>query len=65
MQNQKSNLLTVQEAAAELGLAAITIRVWLAQRRMGHVKLGRSVRIPASEVSKIIEKGFVPAERQA
>ena len=32
---------TVEQAAAELNLSRATIRAWIAQRRLGHVRLGR------------------------
>jgi excisionase family DNA binding protein len=57
-------LRTIEQVANELGLAEVTIRSWVAQRRLEHVKLGRSVRIPISEVERIIEEGTVPARRR-
>ncbi len=33
---------TVEQAAAELNLSRATIRAWIAQRRLGHVRLGRA-----------------------
>jgi excisionase family DNA binding protein len=58
---------TVREAAEELGLSPATIRAWLRQRRIGYVRLGRAVRIPASELRRVVERGTVPAiqERRA
>ena len=35
-----SKLLTVNEAAGSLGLAPVTLRAWIAQRRIGVVRLG-------------------------
>jgi excisionase family DNA binding protein len=55
--------LTVAGAAKELGLAESTIRAWIAQRRKGHVRLGRAIRIPASEIERIVQSGFMPARR--
>ena len=51
----------VTKAAAELGLSIHTIRAWVAQRRIAYVRLGRSIRIPASEIRRLLEAGFVPA----
>lgn len=56
---------TVEQAAEELNVAQSTIRAWIAQRRIGHVRLGRSIRIPASEIQCLLETGFVPARRPA
>lgn len=58
--NNREPLKTVVQVARELGLAAVTVRSWLAQRRISYVKLGRSVRIPDSEVQRLIEEGTVP-----
>ena len=54
---------TVEQAAEELNLSRATIRAWIAQRRLGHVRLGRAVRIPAAEIQRMLEAGYVPAER--
>ena len=54
---------TVSEAAQELNLQPSTMRAWIAQRRIGHVRLGRAVRIPAAEIQRLLEAGYVPAER--
>ena len=54
---------TVEQAADELNVATSTIRAWIAQRRLGHVRLGRAVRIPAAEIQRLLEAGYVPAER--
>jgi excisionase family DNA binding protein len=54
---------TVAEAADELGLSVYTIRAWIASRRIAHIRLGRSIRIPAAELRRVIEAGTVPAER--
>ena len=53
---------TVAEAADELGLSVYTIRAWIASRRIGHIRLGRAIRIPADELRRVIEAGTVPAE---
>lgn len=55
-------LLTPGQVAEFLGLKTCTIRLWLAQRKIGSIKIGdRAVRIPAREVKKLIERGYVPA----
>jgi excisionase family DNA binding protein len=52
---------TVDEAADELGLSVHTIRAWIASRRLGHLRLGRAIRIPAAEIRRVIEESTVPA----
>ena len=58
----QEQLKTVQQAADQLGLAPVTIRSWMAARRIGYVKLGRSVRIPQSEICRVIDEGMTPAK---
>ena len=54
---------TVEEAATELNLSRATIRAWIAQRRLGHIRLGRAIRIPADEIRRVLDAGYVPPER--
>jgi excisionase family DNA binding protein len=61
---QKVRPLTVRETAAELNVSVHTIRAWIAARRLGHVRLGRAVRVPMQEIERLIQRGTVPAERQ-
>jgi excisionase family DNA binding protein len=61
MSKEQTRLLTVEEAAEALGLKAPTLRAWMARRRITYVKLGRSTRILASEVNRLIDNGLMPA----
>lgn len=54
---------TVQQAAKELNLAPGTVRLWIAQRRIGFVRLGRCIRIPPKEIRRLLTRGFVPAQK--
>ena len=54
---------TVREAADEMGLSPATLRAWIRQRRIGYMRLGRAVRIPAREIRRLVEDGTVPAVR--
>ena len=54
-------LLTIREAAQRLGLREKTLRRWVALRKIEYIKAGeRAVRIPSSEIDRIIEVGRVP-----
>ncbi len=53
------DLLTVKQAASILGLQESTIRKWVLSRRMGVVRLGRSVRVRRDEVESLIKKNYV------
>ena len=57
---QSKRLLTVPEAAERLRKQPSTIRRMILERRIGYVKLGRSVRIPESEVEGMIVEGYRP-----
>jgi excisionase family DNA binding protein len=54
-------VLTVAKAAERLGLKEGTLRIWLYQRKLAYVKLGRAVRVPESEVERLVRENLVPA----
>lgn len=54
-------LLTVKQAADEMGLSARTIWTWVYARKLGVVRLGRAVRIPQAAIEELIESGSIPA----
>ncbi len=56
--------LNVREVAGALGLSESTIRSWLAQRRLGFVRLGRAIRIPVEEIDRVLAQGAVPAKER-
>jgi excisionase family DNA binding protein len=58
-------LLTSQAFAEKLGIKISTVRSWLLARRIAKVRVGRrAIRIPESEVERIIHEGFVPAREE-
>lgn len=50
--------LTVREAAKRLGLQESTIRKWIFQKRIGVVRLGRAVRLRASDLDKLVTESY-------
>jgi len=54
---------TVDQAAEALNISKHTVRAWIAARRIGHLRFGRAIRIPAEEIARLIEEGSVPALR--
>jgi excisionase family DNA binding protein len=55
-------LLRVSDFADRLGLRPSTARAWILHRRIRVIRVGkRAIRIPESEVQKIIEAGTIPA----
>ncbi|MEO7863476.1 MAG: helix-turn-helix domain-containing protein [Nitrospirales bacterium] len=66
-QDQKGSLvgklLTVPEAADRLKLQPCTIRKWIFERRLAHVRIGRrAVRIREADVENLIREGYAPAK---
>jgi excisionase family DNA binding protein len=59
--NSTKGLLNVSEFAAALGVTTACIRRWILERRVANVKLGRLVRIPETELERLIKSGFRPA----
>ena len=56
-----SKLLTVDEVAARLRCRPSAVRRWISERKITIVHIGRLVRIPSAEVTRIIEHGTRPA----
>lgn len=61
-QKQAHRLFSVPEFSQVLGVTKACIRRWILERRISVVKLGRLVRIPESEATRLIEQGFRPAK---
>ena len=55
-------LLTVHAFAEALNVTPACIRRWILERKITTVKLGRLVRIPESEVLRIVEQGLRPVK---
>jgi excisionase family DNA binding protein len=54
-----AEMLHVNDAAARLGVSPYTVRAWLRQRRIAHVRCGRRVLVPASAVERFIAANTV------
>lgn len=55
MNNKVDKLLTIKDVAERLGLAEITIRMWISgdTPKMKSFKIGGARRIPESEIEKL------------
>ena len=53
-------LLTVPAFASALNVTPACVRRWVLVRKVDWIKCGRLVRIPESEVRRIISEGFRP-----
>jgi excisionase family DNA binding protein len=60
MKNDKS-LLRVNEFAALLDVTPACVRRWLLERKISSTRIGRLVRIPATEIDRLLESGLRPA----
>jgi excisionase family DNA binding protein len=58
------SLLTVPEGAATLRLKPSTIRAWILQRRIPHLKLGGRVLLRRSDLEALLRKSLVPAKQE-
>jgi excisionase family DNA binding protein len=58
----QQRLLTVPQAANEMGLSDRTVWAWIYARKLGIVRLGRAVRIPRTAIEDLIEAGTIPAK---
>jgi excisionase family DNA binding protein len=54
-------MLTVAQVAQRLNVKEGTVRSWIWQRRLAHVKLNRAVRIPEEALQKLISENTIPA----
>jgi len=54
-------LLTSREFASAVGIKESTVRSWTMKRKIKVVKLGRLVRIPRTEVVRLMDEGAIPA----
>jgi excisionase family DNA binding protein len=61
MDLRETTLLSVPQFAATLGVTPACIRRWILERKITTVKLGRLVRVPISEVERLITAGVRPA----
>jgi excisionase family DNA binding protein len=59
-----AKLLKVPEAAEMLALSQKTVWQWIGERRIAVIRLGRAVRIPQSEIDRLMQEGTTPALRR-
>jgi excisionase family DNA binding protein len=63
MRRKSAQLRTVRQTAERLTVAPQTIRLWMSTGRLGFVRLGRAVRIPDSEIERLLDQGWISAKR--
>ena len=52
----------IKATAMRINVSPYTVRNWVATRRLACVRLGRLVRIPESEIERLIKAGTIPAK---
>lgn len=57
----ENQLLTSKQFAYAIGVSEACVRKWTLERTIKVVRLGRLVRIPRTEVQRLIDEGAVPA----
>jgi excisionase family DNA binding protein len=48
-------LLSLEEAAAQLSVSTMSVRRWIKDGTLKHVRLGRCLRVVADDVDKVIK----------
>ncbi len=61
MQENNFVMLSPKQFADRLSISRWTVYAWIAEGRIKSVKIGRLVRIPESEVSRIVQEGVQEA----
>ena len=61
MNTSNHRFLSPREFAQKLSISRWTVYAWISEGRIKSVKIGRLVRIPESEVDRIVEEGFQEA----
>jgi excisionase family DNA binding protein len=56
-----TKLLTVQEAAEQLGTSVRFVRRLIAERRIAYVRVGRHIRIAEADLASFVAAGRVDA----
>jgi len=54
----------VPEVAEKLGISEKTVWAWIGARRLAVHRVGRSVRVPESEIRRILDDGYTPAQER-
>jgi excisionase family DNA binding protein len=61
--NRTVKQATVKQAAEQWNVKERTVRDWVYLRKITFVKVGGCVRIPQSEIDRVIAEGTIPAKK--
>lgn len=59
-----TELLNLREGAKELKLSIHTLRAWIYQKRLPHVRLGRRVLLRKQDLEELVNKSVVEAQEK-
>ena len=59
-----AQLLDLREAAKELRVSIHTLRAWIHQKRLAHVKLGRRVLLRREDLEAFVKQSVVEAKKR-
>lgn len=57
LEGKVENLLSVKEAAKQLGISKYTVEAWLSKKKLQRTKVGRRTMIRESELEKVLVDG--------
>jgi excisionase family DNA binding protein len=60
---RQPELLTVENFSTVLNVTKACVRRWISERKITTVRLGRLVRIPATEIERLVMNGTRLAQR--
>lgn len=58
---RQDEYLRIKAFAKKMDMSEKTLRRWCAEGRIEHIRFNRSIRIPLSELNRLVEQGTVPA----
>lgn len=61
---KETKLLSIPQFAEELCITQACVRRWVLERKIASTRIGRLVRIPGSEIQRLIDSGYRPARRE-
>lgn len=54
--------MRIKKFAGRIDMAEKTVRRWVAEGKIAHIRYGRSIRIPLSELNRLAAEGHRPAK---
>jgi excisionase family DNA binding protein len=60
-ERMNGKLLNIDAAAEALSIKRSTLRAWVSRSKIGSIRVGRAVRVPESEIQRVLREGTRPA----